>query len=198
MAEDNMQEVPPAEEPKVEAPAADQAADETPETPASEASAGEPAAPAAEAPKVEPDWKDLYARTLADFDNYKKRALRDREDSYRYAERDILGDVLPAIDNLSLAISKAENQDDPFVKGVSLVYESMLAALKTHGAEPFDSVGLLLDTEKMDAIATLPSDTVEEGKVVTEVKRGWTIKGKVLRPAQVVVSAGNTSHGTEA
>ena len=185
------------------APAAEPAS----ETPAPEAASKEAAAPAGKAPvtpppaeeiKVEPDWKDLYARTLADFDNYKKRALRDREDSYRYAERDILGDVLPAIDNLALAISKAENPEDPFVKGVSLVYESMLAALKTHGAEPFDAVGLELDTEKMDAIATLPSDTVDEGKVVTEVKRGWTIKGKVLRPAQVVVSAGKGGHGTEA
>lgn len=169
------EEAPQPEAPKAEAPQAEEPATETPRP---------------EATKVEPDWKDLYARMKADFDNYKKRALRDREDTYRYAEADILGDVLPAIDNLALALSKAENQEDSFVKGVQLVYDSMLAALKNHGAEPFDSVGETLDPERMEAIATLPSETIEEGKVSNEVKRGWMLKGKVLRPAQVVVSNG--------
>lgn len=140
---------------------------------------------------AEPDWKALYALTLADFDNYKKRAARDREDTYRYAEADILKDVLPAVDNLALALSNAtEKKDDPFVKGVQLVYDNLLKSLKDHGAEPFDSVGLALDTEKMEAIATLPSEEVEEGKVSIESKKGWMLKGKVLRAAQVVVSAG--------
>ena len=143
-----------------------------------------------EQPK-EPDWKTLYALTLADFDNYKKRAARDREDTYRYAEMDILKDVLPAVDNLQLALANAkEKTEDPFVKGVQLVYDTLLKSLKEHGAEPFDSVGKELDTEKMEAIATLPSADIEEGKVSIESKKGWMIKDKVLRPAQVVVSSG--------
>ena len=140
---------------------------------------------------AEPDWKTLYALTLADFDNYKKRAARDREDTYRYAEMDILKDVLPAVDNLSLALANATaNKDDPFVKGVELVYDTLLKSLKDHGAEPFDSVGKELDTEKMEAIATLPSPDVPEGKVSIESKKGWMLKDKVLRVAQVVVSSG--------
>jgi molecular chaperone GrpE len=140
---------------------------------------------------AEPDWKALYALTLADFDNYKKRAVRDREDTYRYAEMDILKDVLPAVDNLSLALANAKaNKDDPFVKGVQLVYDTLLKSLKEHGAEPFDSVGKDLDTEKMEAIATLPSPDVPEGKVSIESKKGWMLKDKVLRAAQVVVSSG--------
>ena len=156
----------------------------------------DPKAEASDAEQVpqkpaEPDWKALYALTLADFDNYKKRAARDREDTYRYAEADILKDVLPAVDNLALALSNAtEKKDDPFVKGVQLVYDNLLKSLKDHGAEPFDSIGLALDTEKMEAIATLPSEDVEEGKVSIESKKGWMLKGKVLRAAQVVVSAG--------
>ena len=143
-----------------------------------------------EAP-AEPDWKSLYALTLADFDNYKKRAARDREDTYRYAEMDILNDVLPAVDNLQLALANAkERAEDPFVKGVQLVYDTLLKSLKDHGAEPFDSVGQELDTEKMEAIATLPSADVEEGKVSIESKKGWMLKDKVLRVAQVVVSSG--------
>ena len=157
---------------------------------------GEPGAEAAtpqsaSAKPAEPDWKTLYALTLADFDNYKKRAARDREDTYRYAEMDILKDVLPAVDNLSLALANAkESKDDPFVKGVQLVYDTLLKSLKDHGAEPFDSVGKELDTEKMEAIATLPSAEVEEGKVSIESKKGWMLKDKVLRAAQVVVSSG--------
>ena len=140
---------------------------------------------------AEPDWKTLYALTLADFDNYKKRAARDREDTYRYAESDILKDVLPAVDNLQLALDSAKDKaEDPFVKGVKLVYDTLLASLKDHGAEPFDSVGKDLDTEKMEAIAHLPSADVAEGKVSIESKRGWMLRDKVLRPAQVVVSSG--------
>ncbi len=148
------------------------------------------AAKPAEKP-AEPDWKTLYAVTLADFDNYKKRAARDREDTYRFAEADILKDVLPAVDNLQLALANAkEKAEDPFVKGVQLVHDTLLKALKDHGAEPFDCVGEELDTEKMEAIAHLPHDEIPEGKVSIESKRGWLLKGKVLRAAQVVVSSG--------
>lgn len=160
------------------------------EKPAEEKPA-EPEKPAETEKPAEPDWKTLYALTLADFDNYKKRAVRDREDTYRYAEMDILKDVLPAVDNLQLALANAkEKSDDPFVKGVQLVYDTLLKSLKDHGAEPFDSVGKELDTEKMEAIATLPSPDVPEGKVSIESKKGWMLKDKVLRAAQVVVSSG--------
>lgn len=160
-----------------------------PEAPAPEAA--EP--PKAEAPK-EPDWKTLYALTLADFDNYKKRAARDREDTYRYAEADILKDVLPAVDNLQLALANAKDKaDDPFVKGVQMVHDTLLKSLKDHGAEPFDSVGLDLDTERMEAIAHLPHAEIPEGKVSIESKKGWMLKDKVLRAAQVVVSSGKAS-----
>ena len=162
------------------------------------AASGEPEESAEEKPS-EPDWKALYAVTLADFDNYKKRAARDREETYRYAEADILKDVLPAVDNLQLALDSAKDKaDDPFVKGVRLVYDTLLASLKNHGAEPFDSVGKDLDTEKMEAIAHLPSADVAEGKVSIESKRGWMLRDKVLRPAQVVVSSGSPEKAGEA
>ena len=178
--------VPPAEadaQSEAEAPA-------EPEQPAAEESAAEDKPAEPEKP-AEPDWKALYALTLADFDNYKKRAARDREDTFRFAEMDILKDVLPAVDNLELALSNAKDKaEDPFVKGVQLVYDTLLKSLKDHGAEPFESVGKDLDTAKMEAIATLPSPDVPEGKVSIESKKGWMLKDKVLRAAQVVVSSG--------
>lgn len=165
------EDVKPAEEPKKDAPKPKEKEEE----------AKKPA---------EPDWKDRYTRLLADFDNFKKRTARDREDTYRFAEADILKDVLPTVDHLALALANAKDKDDEFVKGVQLVYDTLLKSLKEHGAEPFDSVGKPLDPERMEAIASLPSAEVEEGKVSNEAKRGWLLKEKVLRAAQVVVSSG--------
>ena len=149
------------------------------------ASDAKPEAPA------EPDWKSLYAITLADFDNYKKRAARDREDVYRYAESDILKDILPVVDNLALALANAKDKDNEFVKGVQLVYDGLLKALADHGAKPMaDLVGKELDPNFHEAIATLPDEKIEEGKISNVAKTGWTLNDKLLRAAQVVVSAG--------
>ena len=136
------------------------------------------------------DWKDLYARTLADFDNYRKRASRDREELVKFATSEAIKDMLPTADNLALALDQAKDKEDPFVKGVQLAYDGFLKSLKDHGAEPFDSVGETLDPNRHEAIATLPSETVEEGKISTEVKKGWMLNGRLLRAAQVVVSSG--------
>ena len=168
---------------------------------AEEAKAAAEAKPADEA-KAEPDWKSLYAITLADFDNYKKRAARDREDVYRYAESDILKDILPTVDNLGLALGSAKaevaNSDQsgkdsasPLQKGVQMVYDGLLKALADHGAKPMeDLVGKELDPNFHEAIATLPSADVEKGKISNVAKTGWTLNDKLLRAAQVVVSAG--------
>ena len=161
------------------------------ETAAAENAVGEEAAnsEAAAAP-AEPDWKGMYARTMADFDNFRKRTARDREELFKSAATDILKDLLPTVDNLALALDKAADKDDPFVKGVQLVYDGLVKMLADHGAVPVDSLGEPLDTNFHEAIATLPSPEVPEGHVMTEVKRGWLLNGKVLRAAQVVVSAG--------
>ena len=152
----------------------------------------------AEEPPAEPDWKDRYARLLADFDNYRKRVARDREELAQFAAKDILKDLLPTVDNLALALEKAENKEDPFVQGVKLAYDGFLKALADHGATPLDSVGEPFDTNFHDALAQLPSSDVAEGIVMNEVKRGWLLHGKLLRPAQVVVSSGAPAQPAEA
>ena len=165
---------------------------------AQEPAAEEEKSAAAEEPAAEPDWKDRYARTLADFDNYRKRMARDREELAQFAAKDILKDLLPTVDNLALALEKAENKEDPFVQGVKLAYDGFLKALADHGATPLDSVGEPFDTNFHDALAQLPSSDVAEGIVMNEVKRGWLLHGKLLRPAQVVVSSGAPAQPAEA
>ena len=152
----------------------------------------------AEEPPAEPDWKDRYARLLADFDNYRKRVARDKEDLAQFAAKDILKDLLPTVDNLALALDKAENKEDPFVQGVKLAYDGFLKALADHGATPIDSVGEPFDANFHEAIAQLPSADVAEGVVMNEVKRGWLLHGKLLRAAQVVVSSGAPEKPAEA
>ena len=142
-------------------------------------------------PPAEPDWKDRYARAMADFDNFRKRTARDREDLVKFAASDVLKDILPTVDNLARALSEAKDKaDDPFVAGVKLVYDGLVKALADHGATPLDAVGEPFDANYHEALAQLPSDDVEEGNVMSEVKRGWMLNGKLLRAAQVVVSAG--------
>ena len=173
--------------PKVEEPKGEEPAKE--DSKGGEKPAEKPAAAEKKPPEV--DWKDRYTRLLADFDNYKKRMVRERDETYGYAESDVLKSVLPTVDNLALALANAADKaEDPFVKGVQLVYDTLLKSLKDRQAEPFDSIGKPLDTERMEAVATLPDDKVAEGLVSNEVKRGWTLKGKVLRVAQVVISSG--------
>ena len=174
------------------APAAGEAGGDASEAIPDAAARGPAAAEKAEekpAP-AEPDWKDMYARTLADFDNYRKRTSRDREELVKFATSEAVRDMLPTADNLALALDQAKDKDDPFVKGVQLAYDGFLKALKDHGAEPFESVGETLDPNRHEAIATLPSETVEEGRIANEVKKGWMLNGRLLRAAQVVVSSG--------
>ena len=168
----------------------DETADPAENAAGAEAANGESAAAETSAAPTEPDWKEMYARTMADFDNFRKRTARDREELFKSAAADILKDLLPTVDNLALALDKAADKEDPFVKGVQLVYDGLVKMLADHGAVPVDSLGEPLDTNFHEAIATLPSPEVPEGHVMTEVKRGWLLNGKVLRAAQVVVSAG--------
>lgn len=192
------------EEAKTEAQATEEASEAPAGTdPKTETTAKEAAeAPSAEAAEADtpsdseakpeqPDWKDRYARAMADFDNFRKRTMRDREDLVKFAAKDVIKDVLATVDNLARALDGAKDRaDDPFVKGVQLVYDGLLKTLADHGATPLDSVGEPFDTNYHEALTSLPSEDVEEGVVMNEVQRGWLLHGKPLRPAKVVVSKG--------
>ena len=179
-----------AAEPEPEQEPKEESGQQSDENAVAEGGAEEDAPPESPEPADEPDWKDMYARTLADFDNYRKRTSRDREELVKFSTSEVIKDMLLTADNLALALDQAKDKDDPFVKGVKLAYDGFLKSLKDHGAEPFESVGEVLDPNRHEAIASLPSDTVEDGKIANEVKKGWMLNGRLLRAAQVVVSSG--------
>lgn len=171
-------------------PETETTAKEAAEAPSAEAAEADTPADS-EAKPEQPDWKDRYARAMADFDNFRKRTVRDREDLVKFAAKDVIKDVLATVDNLARALDGAKDRaDDPFVKGVQLVYDGLLKTLADHGATPLDSVGEPFDTNYHEALTSLPSEDVEEGVVMNEVQRGWLLHGKPLRPAKVVVSKG--------
>lgn len=133
---------------------------------------------------------DRYARLLADFDNYRKRQLRDREDLVKRANSDLLGNLLPVVDHLELALDKAPAPADPFVTGIRLVYDQLLSLLEKYEMLPLDAAGEPFDPAFHEALSQMPSETVPANIVIEQFRRGWLLAGKLLRPSQVIVSSG--------
>ena len=177
-----------------EAPAPEASA---PEAPAHvDATAAEPP-PAPEPPQPAPAAqelaavKDRYARLLADFDNYRKRQTREREDFIKRANEELLGDLLPVVDHLELALAKTPDPADPFVVGVRLVYDQIFALLNRYGLTPIEAKGQLFNPEFHEALSQMTSPTVPAHVVMDQFRRGWLLAGRLLRPAQVIVSSGS-------
>jgi len=171
---------PAAEEPQVNEPAPVETPGEMP--PVAEGDVPELAEVAA--------LKDRYARLLADFDNFRKRQAREREDWSRRANELLLEDFLPVVDHLELALGNAPDPSGPFAAGVGLVRDQFIAALEKHGVTPLDARGQPFDPDWHEALSQVPSDTVPEGGVIEQFRCGWCIGGRLMRPAQVIVSSG--------
>ncbi len=134
--------------------------------------------------------KDQYIRLMADFDNYRKRQSREREEFVKRSNERLLADILPVLDNLELALNKTEDPKDPFTKGVKLVYDQFRGVLTRCGMEPIEALGEEFDPDKHEAISYIPSPTVPLNKVIDQFRCGWIINGHLMRAAQVVVSSG--------
>lgn len=215
MTEEDMKKAGDAEAVK----AAEGVAQETNEAVAEEAQA---AAPAGEAPEQEevpveevsvsekPDeaavLKDRLLRLQADFDNYRKRQARERTDFVTQASADVLEAMLAPMDHLEMAIetmSKKVSEEDPFLAGVKMVRDEMLAAFKKHSLEPMETkVGAELDPTCEEALGLLPIPGIAEDHIAVVVRKGYRLHGKVLRAAQVMAGTGapavETASGEEA
>jgi len=137
-------------------------------------------------------FRDLAMRTQADFENYKKRCAREKEDAIKYANSSLLERLLPVIDNFELGLSAArsEGEKSPVYAGLSLVLKQINDFLTDNGLNPIEAVGQKFDPNLHDALAHEPSDSVPENHIVRQTRRGYRFKDRLLRPSSVVVSSG--------
>jgi molecular chaperone GrpE len=137
-------------------------------------------------------FRDLALRSQADFENYKKRCAREKEEAIKYANNSLLQRLVAIIDNfeLGLAAAKEQGQQSPIYSGMVLVQKQLNDLLAENGLQPIEAEGKPFDPNLHEAIAHEPSDEVPEGTVLRQVSRGYRIKDRLLRPAKVVVSSG--------
>jgi len=137
-------------------------------------------------------FRDLAMRSQADFENYKKRCAREKEDAIKYANSSLLERLLPIIDNFELGLSAArgEGAQSAIYSGMNLVLKQMNDFLADNGAQPIEAVGQKFDPNLHEAIAHEPSDKVPENQIIRQTRRGYRYKDRLLRPSSVVVSSG--------
>ena len=131
-----------------------------------------------------------YLFLLAEFDNFRKRTVREKADIIRNAGEKVLGQLLPIIDDFERAIKANEQADDieAIKQGVTLIYNKLIKYLEQNQVKAIESTGCDFDTELHEAVTTFPAPSEElKGKVIDTVMTGYTINDKVLRHAKVVV-----------
>ena len=135
-------------------------------------------------------YLDLLKRERADFENYQKRAARERDEERRYAAAPLARDLLPAFDNLQRAVDAAKqvNEQGPLVQGVAATQAQLLQILARHGIKPIEALHQPFDPNRHEAVMQQPSGDHPPGTVLQVLQQGFTIHDRVLRPASVVVS----------
>ena len=141
----------------------------------------------------EKEAKEHYDRLLrmaADLENYKKRAVKEREEWTKFANEDLMKAILPFIDNLERAINHAEKVVDTgvMIEGIRLTLQQILQTLNRFGLAPFESVGKPFDPARHEAMLVVESDQHEPNQVVEEFQKGYLLNDRLLRPATVSVS----------
>lgn len=140
--------------------------------------------------KERDEWKDKYMRLFAEFDNYKKRTLREKKEWFREAKADLIAELLPVLDDFDRAkTANEENKDIEALKeGFSLIHHKLFHALENKGLKPMDSMHDTFDTDRHEAITNIPApDKKLKGKVVDVIEKGYTLNDHIIRYAKVVV-----------
>jgi molecular chaperone GrpE len=133
--------------------------------------------------------QDRLLRTAAEFDNYRKRVERERRELSEYAGADILTDMLPIVDDLERALQATANgEGDPYRRGVELIHKQMTDLLRKRGVRPIDTVGTQFDPRFHEAVMQEVSGDHREGEVMAELRRGYMLGDRLLRPAVVKVA----------
>lgn len=149
-----------------------------------------PAAPPDPAAEIA-SLKDQLLRVRADFENSRKRLIREKEDSLKYANQSILSDFLPLLDHLELGLQAAAAAKDvaSVVSGLKLIQSQFERFLTDHGVTPIEAVGKAFDPHHHEALGTEPAPGKPEGTVLHQRRRGFKLGDRLLRPASVVTVA---------
>lgn len=134
------------------------------------------------------EYKNRYLRALADLENYKKRTNLEKEEMAKYANESLVKELLPALDGFAKALEHADKmKDEEIVKGIALVQKLFEDALKKAGVEEISAVGKPYDPHMHEAIYMKESGQ-QPGIVMEEAQKGYTMRGRLIRPAMVIVS----------
>jgi molecular chaperone GrpE len=131
---------------------------------------------------------DKYLRAVADLDNYKKRATKEKNDIIKYGNENLIKDILPFMDSLDRALDHTGSSDiEVFKDGVKLIQEQLLCCLKKYGVERIETTGLTFDPNFHEALMQVESEQLEDNKIVSEMEKGYLLNGRLLRPSRVCV-----------
>lgn len=135
------------------------------------------------------DFRDRYMRTLADFENFRKRSEREKIDFQRYALVGLVRDLLPVLDNFDRGLDHAEEGDE-FHKGMALIYKQLFEVLQRHGLKPITESGVRFDPNIHEAVVREDNPSVPSHTVVAVLQKGYFLHDRLLRPAMVKVAVG--------
>jgi len=144
----------------------------------------------ARAAKADENW-DRYLRAVADLENFKKRAAREKQDAMRIAHESVLHRLLPVLDNLDMAAAAVENAQGDVASlrtGVTMIVSQLRSALTEAGLEEVDATGKPFDPNLHEAVSQVEAVDVPEGHVVQQLRKGYRHRDRLLRPATVVVA----------
>jgi len=133
------------------------------------------------------DLRDRSLRLRAEFDNYRRRADRERSDYLQYAAMDLVREILPVLDDFERAL-KHETTDQDYAKGVELIYQRLAEILKRMGLEPVETGGRQFDPNLHQAVQRVESEDAPDQSILDEFQKGYNFRGKLLRPAMVKVA----------
>lgn len=144
------------------------------------------------AAKADEHW-DRLLRTTADFDNFKKRAAREKQDAIKFANESVFQKLIPVLDNFDMALAAAQTTaKDEAVQslqtGVNMIYQQLKTALTDAGLEELEAAGRPFDPNLHEAVSQKETDEVPEGQVVQQLRKGYKFRERLLRPATVVVA----------
>ncbi len=137
--------------------------------------------------------REMLVRSAADFDNFRKRVVREKEDARKSANADFAGALIPVLDTMALALDAARKHHPEaaaVLDGIDMIMTQFKGTLKTQGVEELNPLGADFDPNLHESIAQQPSADVPEGKIAIVARTGYTLNGRLLRPATVILSSG--------